>query len=129
MVSKLRTQRIAERIHQELSDLLIRDVSDPRLIGVSVTGAKVDKELAFADVYISCVDGSERSTEIINALNHAQGFLRTELANRIDLRIFPRLRFHWDPTPETADRMERLFARLRKEREAQTGDIESPGAG
>jgi ribosome-binding factor A len=124
VVSRLRTVRIAERIQQELADLLLRDVSDPRLVGVSITGAKVDRELAFADVHISAVEGSERSEEILDALYHAQGFLRTELANRIDLRVFPRLRFHWDETPETADRMERLFAQLRKEREAESGEIE-----
>lgn len=117
MVSKLRTQRIAERIQQELSEILLRDVGDPRLVGISITGAKVDSELAFADVYISCVDGSTRTEEILSGLQHAQGFLRSQLAERIDLRIFPRLRFHWDPTPENADRMERLFEKIRKERE------------
>lgn len=117
MVSKLRTQRIAERIQHELSELILRDVGDPRLVGISVTGAKVDSELAFADIYISCVDGSVRSDEILTGLEHAQGFLRSQLAERIDLRIFPRLRFHWDATPENADRMEKLFEKIRKERE------------
>lgn len=118
MVSKLRTQRIAEQIYQELSELVIHEVSDPRLVGISITEVKVDKELAFADVYISSVEGKERSQEILAGLGHAQGFLRTELANRVDLRVFPRLRFHWDSTPENADRMERLFEKLRQERES-----------
>lgn len=117
MVSKLRMQRIAERIQHELSELLLRDAGDPRLVGVSITGVKVDSELAFADVYISCVDGSIRTQEILDGLHHAQGFLRSQLAERIELRIFPRLRFHWDPTPENADRMERLFEKIRKDRE------------
>jgi len=117
VVSRLRTQRIAERIQHELSELLLRDAGDPRLVGVSITGVKVDSELAFADIYFSCVDGSIRSHEILDGLRHAQGFLRSQLADRIELRIFPRLRFHWDSTPENADRMERIFEKIRKERE------------
>jgi ribosome-binding factor A len=74
MVSKLRTQRIAERIQQDLSQLLLTEVHDPRLAGVTITGVKVDRELAFADVYFSCVEGSQRSAEILEGLNHAQGF-------------------------------------------------------
>lgn len=119
MVSKLRLQRINERIHHELSELMIQAVNDPRLAGVSITGVKVDRELAFADVYISAPDGSQRSREILDALYHARGFLRNELANRVDLRIFPRLRFHWDPTPERADHIEHLLERIRQERQAK----------
>lgn len=117
MVSKIRLQRINERIHHELSELMIQVVNDPRLMGVSITGVKVDRELAFADIYISAPDGSQRSREILEVLNHARGFLRTELANRVDLRIFPRLRFHWDPTPERADHIERLYEQIRQERQ------------
>jgi ribosome-binding factor A len=115
MPSKLRLQRIADRIHQDLSEMIIREVSDPRLEGISITGVKVDRELAFADIYVSAVEGAERSTEIINALGHAGGYLRHALAERIELRTFPRLRFHWDPTPEHADHIERLLASLREE--------------
>ncbi len=117
MPSKLRLQRISDRIRQELSEMLIQRVNDPRLSGISITDVTVDRELAFADVYVSAVEGIERSTEILQALRHAGGFLRTELAARIDLRTFPRLRFHWDPTPEKADQIERLLASLHEEQQ------------
>jgi ribosome-binding factor A len=116
VVSKLRLERIEERIHQDLSEIILQEVGDPRLVGVSITGVKVDRELAYADIYISSIEGIGRSAEILDALNHAQGYLRTGLANRVDLRVFPRLRFHWDSTPENADRMEELFEKIRKER-------------
>ena len=115
MPSKLRLQRIADRIQQELSELILLKTSDPRLEGVFVTGAKVDRELSYADIFVSAVEGSSRSEEILNGLGHAGGFLRHELASRIDLRVIPRLRFHWDPTPENADHIERLLASLRNE--------------
>ena len=108
-------QRIADRIQQELSELLILKISDPRLEGVFVTGAKVDRELSYADIFVSAVEGSERSAEILEGLEHAGGFLRHELASRIELRVMPRLRFHWDPTPENADHIEQILASLRSE--------------
>jgi ribosome-binding factor A len=118
MPSNLRLQRIADRIQQELSELILLKAGDPRLGGVTVTGVKVDRELAFADVFVSAVEGAQRSTEIVQALRHAAGFLRHELSNRVELRSMPRLRFHWDPTPENADQIERLIATLH-EQEAQ----------
>jgi len=114
MPSGVRLQRIADRIRQDLSEMLIREISDPRLHQIFITDAKVDRELAFADIYVSAVEGSTRSTEILDGLEHASGFLRHELATRIELRVFPRLRFHWDPTPENADHIERMLADLRK---------------
>ena len=119
MVSKLRTKRIADRIREELSEMLLMDISDPRLAGVSVTDVEVDRELAFADIYISALEGSSRSQEILEGVDHASGFIRHELAARIDLRTFPRLRFHWDPTFERADRIDQLIASLHGEDESR----------
>lgn len=109
MVSTKRLTRISERIREELSAILLMESSDPRLKGVTITDVTVDRELAFAEVYVSTIEGSPRSNEVLTTLDHAQGFLRRELAHRIDLRVFPRLRFHWDPTLEQADKIERLI--------------------
>jgi ribosome-binding factor A len=125
MVSKLRSQRIADRIREELSEMLLQEVSDPRLAGVSVTDVTVDRELTVADVYVSALEGSVRSQEILEGLQHAQGYLRRELAQRIELRIFPRLRFRWDATFERADRIERLIASLHED-EARSAQGEDP---
>jgi ribosome-binding factor A len=112
MVSKLRAQRIGERIREELSDIMINLVTDPRLAWVSITDVGVDRELSFANVFVSAFEGSERKDEILAGLVHARGFLRSELARRIELRSFPQLRFHWDSTPEKAERIEKLIASL-----------------
>lgn len=100
--------------------MLLKEISDPRLTLVSVTDVTVDRELAFADIYVSAVEGETRSKEILAGMESARGFFRRELAGRVDLRAMPRLRFHWDPTPENADHMEKLFAQIRKEREDGT---------
>jgi ribosome-binding factor A len=121
MVSKVRLRRISERILEELSEMLILEVKDPRLSGIFITDVKVDRELAYADIYISAVEGSQRAEDIINALEHASGYFRSELATRLDLRIFPRLRFHWDPTPERAAQIEQLIAELHQEASNEAG--------
>ena len=126
MVSKSRATRIAERIREELSLILIMKSADPRLAGLSVTDVTVDRELAFADVYVCAMEGVQLSEPYLNALEHAQGFLRSELARRIELRAFPRLRFHWDPTFEKAEVIERLISSIHKDDPDNTGKTQAP---
>ena len=122
MVSKTRIQKIEDRIFEELSTILLMDVSDPRLATVSITRVNVDRELAFANVYVSSIEGSEAADEIIAALKHAGGYLRSELAHRIDIRHTPRLRFYWDPSPEHADRIDQLIASLHQDEQSSETD-------
>ncbi|HQL39482.1 MAG TPA: 30S ribosome-binding factor RbfA [Anaerolineaceae bacterium] len=120
MPSKLRLQRIGDRIRQEISEMLVMgQIHDPRLAGISITDVIVDRELAYADIYVSAVEGQERATEVLQGMESASGFLRKTLSERIELRVFPRLRFHWDPTPERADRIERILADIRKEEKTE----------
>lgn len=122
-MSRLRSQRIADRIHEELSEMLIRQVRDPRLEGVTITGVRVDRELTFADIYISAIEGSQRADEVISGFEHAGGFFRSELARKVELRTFPRLRFHWDPTLEKAEQIEKLLASLKHEDSSEANEI------
>lgn len=116
MPSGVRLQKIADRIREEISELLIKEISDPRLHQVYVTDVRVDRELAYADVYVSAVEGKARSAEVVQGMISAGGFLRRALSERVELRAFPRLRFHWDPTPENADHIEKVLAQLREEK-------------
>jgi ribosome-binding factor A len=113
MPSGTRLQRIADRIRQELSEMLIREISDPRLKLIYITDVKVDKELAYADIFVSAVEGVSRSEDVLAGLESASGFIKRTLASRVELRAFPRLRFHWDMTPENADHIEKILAELR----------------
>ncbi|MHC1740720.1 MAG: 30S ribosome-binding factor RbfA [Anaerolineaceae bacterium] len=116
MPSSLRLKRIGDRISQELSEMLVKgEVHDPRLEGISVTEVKVDRELSYAEIYVSAIEGTSRSKEVLQALENASGFLRKSLSERIELRAFPRLRFHWDVTPEKADRIAQLIAEIHTE--------------
>ena len=113
MPSGVRLKRINDRIKQVLSLTLQGKMEDPRLNGVFVTEVNVDRELDYANIYISAVEGQSRAKEAIEALNHARGFLKYELSNEIDLRVMPKLRFYWDPTPEKADRIDTLLMQIR----------------
>ena len=115
MPTPLRMKRINDRIKQVLSVLLISKIDDPRLAGVSVTDVKVDRELDYANIYVSSLDGAKSSRDVIAGLNHARGYLKHEIAQEVDLRVMPRLRFFWDPTPERADRIDTLLAKLHEE--------------
>ncbi|HLE72670.1 MAG TPA: 30S ribosome-binding factor RbfA [Anaerolineales bacterium] len=114
MVSQSRASRIAKGIQEILSELLLFEVTDPRLRGVFVTDVRVDRELAQAAIFVSALEGAQRAPEILAGLDHASGYLRTQLARRTQLRVFPRLRFEYDPTPESAERIEELIASLHK---------------
>ncbi len=96
--------------------MLIHEINDPRLKQIFVTDVKLDRELAFADVYISALEGSSRSAEILAGLEAASGFFRRALSSRVEIRSFPKLRFHWDPTPENADHIEKVLAGLREKK-------------
>jgi len=117
MPTPLRMKRINDRIKQVLSVVLISKIDDPRLAGVSVTDVKVDRELDYANIYVSSLNGEKSSREVIAGLNHARGYLKHEIAQEVDLRVMPRLRFFWDPTPERADRIDTLLAKLSEEDE------------
>lgn len=125
MPSVLRMKRINDRVKQILSMALVSRMEDPRLKGVTITDVKIDRELDFANIYVSALDGQARSREVIAALNHARGFLKHEISEDIDLRVMPKLRFFWDPTPEKADRIDSLLAQIHNE--GSSGSSEEEG--
>ena len=104
--------------------MLIREVNDPRLQHIYLTDVKVDRELAYADVYVSAVEGLSRSKDVLAGLESASGFIKRILASRLKLRSFPHLRFHWDVTPENADRIEKKLAEIRENKNNRDSNIE-----
>ena len=116
MPSEVRIQRISDRMQQDFSEMLVGNrIHDPRLSGIFVTDVTVDRELSYADIYVSAIEGSVRSKEVLEGLESASGFIRRELSAQIKLRVFPKLRFHWDVTPENADKIERILADIRND--------------
>lgn len=111
-MSKIRQERTAEEIRMILSDLLRRDVSDPRLMDLTVTRVLIDRELQHANVYVNALGDESRQKEVMKALDKAGGYFRYELAQRMSLRTVPELHFHWDPTLAYAEEVDRILASL-----------------
>lgn len=116
MPSETRARRVADRINRELAILLQRKVADPRLASLTVTGVDVDRELAYATIYVTAQDDEE---EVMTALASARGYLRKQLASSIPMRSFPQLRFRWDYSPDRGARVDELLERLDQERKEQ----------
>ncbi len=115
MPSEARARRVGERIQEELELLLIRNVADPRLHMVTITEVDVDRELAYATIYVTASGGEEREEEVLEGLDRAKGYLRSELATRIQLRSFPQMRFRWDVAHERGQRIEELLESIKTE--------------
>ena len=123
MATKARARKVAERIQEELADILMRNVADPRLAMVTITAVDVDRELAYAQIYVVASGDDERMDEVLAGLEGAQGYLRSQLATRIQLRSFPQLRFRWDASHERGGRIEELLDSLQEERGEKAGDV------
>ncbi len=105
-----RVERINTQFKRELSELILRELRDPRLDEfVSVTEVDVSPDLRNAKVYVSSVGGQQKETQILGALSSAAGFMRSALAKKIRLRRMPELHFLWDNSIEKGDRILRLL--------------------
>jgi len=108
----IKQDRMAGRIHEILSVLLLRDVADPRLQDVTITDVKLDSELMFAKVYVNAFGDESRRKEVMQGLKRANSFLRREVAQRVHLRSAPELIFEWDEGLERSERVQRIFQNL-----------------
>lgn len=93
-----RPQRVADFLRKELSQLIQKEVRDPRLSMVSVTDVEVSRDLSYARIYVTVLgcNDLESSKEPLKALNGAAGFLRSMIAKGSTMRTTPSLRFYFD---------------------------------
>ncbi|MGD9000173.1 MAG: 30S ribosome-binding factor RbfA [Granulosicoccaceae bacterium] len=108
-----RSQRVADQIQRELAMLIQREIQDPRVHMVSITGVEVTRDLAYAHVYVTTLDDAHRH-DVVEALNHAAGFLRHELGSRMRMRHVPELKFSYDESIERGMQMDKLLAGLKR---------------
>lgn len=104
--------RMSERIQAILSELLRREISDPRLQNVTITEVQLDAEMLYARVYVNALGDESRQEEVLAGFKRATGFLRLEVGKRIRLRNTPELHFLWDTTLEYGERINRLIDEL-----------------
>ena len=105
-----RIERANSLIRQEISNLLLRQVKDPRLGNlVSVTAVSTSPDLRYAKVFVSRIGSQEEKQETLSVLVAASGFFRNELAKRLRLRHIPELNFQWDDSIERGERLLKLI--------------------
>lgn len=105
-------ERMSGRIRVILSELVLREVADPRLAHITITDVELDPELLYARVYVNALGDEEREQEVMAGLERAKGFLRRELGQRVRLRKTPELHFMWDATLAHGERINELLASL-----------------
>jgi len=122
MSSALRQKRVADRIQAEISALIQHEMNDPRLALVTVTVVNIDRELEHANVFVAAMGENARQKEVLQVLNGAKGFIRREIARRVQLRRNPELIFHWDASPDKAEHVAQLLDQLRPAPPASADD-------
>ena len=111
-----RTERVASVIQQELAQIIMRDLSDPRLTGMpSITRVKVSPDLSIADVFVTIMGTAGQQTAALNALRHSAGLMRTKLTDAMTLRVAPFLKFHIDEDLKKELQMQDLLEKVAAE--------------
>jgi len=104
-----RSDRVGDLLLELISDLLAREVNDPRIRAVTLTGAEVSDDLRHAKIYFNLLTGSEGKDEVMAGLKSAGGFIRRSVAGDLKLRIVPTIEFVYDDTEERARRIDELL--------------------
>jgi len=120
----LRSDRMAEQVRRELAEIVRDEMKDPRLGFVSFTEVRMSRDLSHAVVYCSFFN-VEQQNEAINVLNRAVGFIRKEIARRIQARIVPTLKFAIDESVTRGAEMDDLISKAIKRDNKNDSDKES----
>ena len=111
-----RVQRLNNLIRQEISELLQRQVKDPRLGSfIAVAEVSISSDLRNAKIFVSHIGSEEQKEETMSALTSASGFFRSELAKRLRVRRIPELSFQWDDTIERGAHLLELIDQIAAE--------------
>lgn len=107
-----RSEKVAEAIHELVSELLIKGLKDPRIGFVTITGVKVTDDLHLATVYFTVIGSDEEKEATGQGLQSARGFIRKELGKSLHMRYVPELIFRYDESVEYGSRIETLLKEI-----------------
>ena len=124
-MSELRVRKIQEFIKQEVSSMLLKEIKDPRLGFVTVTGVHLTGDLREATVYVSLFGSDREKAESLEALNNARGFIRRELGNRLKIYYTPTIDFDVDTSLDYGMHIEGLIKKIHKDDEAKKHGTEN----
>ncbi len=117
-----RTEMLGSTIQRELAMVILRELSDPRLVGLpSITRVKVSADLSIADVYVTIMGTEGQQSAALNALKHSAGMMRTKLTKVLSLRQAPYLKFHIDENLKREIAVLDLLRKVREEEAERAG--------
>jgi len=117
-----RTDRIAEEVRREVSQLIHFELSDPRIYGISVTGVKMTPDLRVARIYFTIPGEPDRAESVKKALQGAQGIFRKALSKKLNMKFVPNFEFFYDESMELQDKIDSLFKEI-KEKKVPEEDV------
>ncbi len=112
-----RSEKVADLIHKEISEMLVKTVKDPRIGFVTITRVDVSEDCRSAKVYFSVAGTLEERERSMKGLSSATGYVRKELGRRIHLRYTPEIIFKFDPSIEYAIHIGEVIRHLKKDEE------------
>ena len=117
MTNFKRADRVADLIKMEISNLLLKQVRDPRIGSVTITGVKMSDDLRSARIFFVELGKDTCTTDVQEGLRKATGFMRRELGRRLQLRHVPEILFTYDPSFAYGSRIDTLLMEIRREEE------------
>ena len=112
-MSYQRSDRVSDLLVELIAELLRKEIRDPRLGAVTITAAKVTKDLRQARIYFSLLGRREDKQAAQAGLESATGFMRSKIGKQLNLRFVPTLEFFYDETPDEAQRIEDLLKQVK----------------
>lgn len=112
MLPYKRSQRVGDLLREEIADIVMRKIKDPRLGFVTVTGVSITEDLKLARVYVSILKAEDEATTL-EILNSAKSFVRGEIAKRIRMKNIPSIEFRVDESIAYGDRIDRLLREIK----------------
>jgi ribosome-binding factor A len=109
-----RSDRVAGLIQQVLAQLLQKEINDPRLANTTITAVKMSRDLRIAKVYYAAEKGVEKQKAAQQGFERARGYLKRELAQRLELRYMPDLKFFYDDAIDRGARIEKLIKMVKE---------------
>jgi ribosome-binding factor A len=114
-MSSRRPERVRGLLQETVAEILRREVKDPRVEGVTLTGVDITPDLKLAKIYFSTLQ-PEHHDDALEGLKSAVGYIKRQIATRLQLRHTPELRFLYDTTLEKATRLESLLRQVGQEK-------------
>ena len=113
MIRFKRADRVGGQVKKELSDLLLKEIRDPRLDSVTIMRVSITDDLRSARIYFSVAQGEERKLSALAGFKSASGYLRRKLSRRLELRRMPELEFFYDESFDRATRVIKVLETIR----------------